>query len=93
MIPIRTHSVLKTQFLWVIDIHGFILIILFSVSLIPAHHYRIWYFPVMGGVKRTGVGVGVGGCMFLKKGGNIKKGGLKKKGEADAPFCTMATLW
>ena len=79
MIPTRTHSVLKTQFLWVIGFLSFILITLFWVFLILVYHYRIWYFPVMGGVKR--MGVGVGGCMFLKNGYDIKKGGWKKKGD------------
>ena len=45
------------------------------------HHHRIWYFPVMG-VRR-------GGCMFQKKGADIKKGGMKKKRGADIPFRTM----
>ena len=39
--------------------------------------HRIWYFPVMGGVKR---GVEGEGCVFLKKGGDIKKGDEKRKG-------------
>ena len=37
---------------------------LFSVSLIPVCHHRIWYFPVMGGVKR-----GVGGVHVSKEKG------------------------
>ena len=40
--------------------------------MIPLHHHRIWYFPVMG-VKR-GVGAGDGVCMFLKKGGEKERG-------------------
>ena len=48
--------------------------------MIPLHHHRIWYFPVMG-VKR-GVGAGEGVCMFLKKGGEKERG-------ADKPFRTM----
>ena len=46
------------------------------------------------GVKRGGGGVV--GCMYLKKGGDIKKGGgWKKKGGADTPFRTMIsdTSW
>ena len=41
------------------------------------YHHRIWYFPVMGDVKVEGVGVG--GYMFIKKEGDIKKGGMKKE--------------
>ena len=37
---------------------------LFSVCLIPTHHHRIWYFPVMGGVKK---GDGVGGGLHVSK--------------------------
>ena len=55
------YDIYHDTFLEVICFHGFIL---FSVSLIPVYHHRIWYFPVMGGIKRT-----VAGCMFLKKGG------------------------
>ena len=35
--------------------------------------------------------VGEGGCMFLKKGGDITKGegNEKRKGGPDTPFCTM----
>ena len=50
---------------------------MFSLSLIPVGRHRIWYFPVMGGVKR---GVEGEGCVFLKKGGDIKKGDEKRKG-------------
>ena len=49
---------------------------LFLVSLIPVYHHRIWYFPVMGGVKR---GWGWGVCMFLKKGGISRTGEMKKE--------------
>ena len=64
-------------------VHGFVL---FSVSPIPVYHHRIWYFPVMGGVKReSGVR---GGDMFLTKGGISKQGDEERKG-ADTPFRTM----
>ena len=67
---IRTHSVLKRQFLQVTGFHGFLSIV-FSVPDSNVS-YRIWYFPVMG-VKRKERG----DCMFLKK-GRMKKerGGL-----------------
>ena len=42
---------------------------MFTVSLIPVHHHRIWYFLAMG-VKREG-------CMFLK----ALLGSEKKKAE------------
>ena len=48
------------------------MVILFSVSLIPVYHHRIWYFPVIG-VKRGG------GWHVSKERGNIKKGGMKKE--------------
>ena len=48
------------------------------------YHHSILYFPVMGVVKREGVG----GSMFLKKGG-ISRRDEKRKGGADTPFCTM----
>ena len=48
--------------------------LLFSVSLIPVYHHRIWYFPLMG-VKRWV-------ACFSRK-GDIKKGGWKKKEGAD----------
>ena len=75
MISIRTHSVLNTQFLQVTDFHGFIL---FSVSLIPVYHRRIWHFPMMG-VQRDRGNEGKGDCMFLKKTG-ISRRGMKKEG-------------
>ena len=49
MISVRTSSVLETQFLQVIGFHG---VKLFSDSLIPVYHHRVWYFLVMG-VKRA----------------------------------------
>ena len=52
--------------------NGFHGVILFSVSLIPVYHRRIWYFPVIG-VKR-GVGLHVS-----KERGNIKTGEMKKE--------------
>ena len=70
-----TFSTSDTQFLQVTCFHGFILV---SVSLIPVYHHRIWYFPVIGGVKMR-----VAGCMFLRK------GEMKKEREPDTPFCTM----
>ena len=76
MVSIRTHSVLTTQFLQVIGFRGFIL---FSVSLIPLHLHRIWYFPVMVS-RRGGWGEGLGGCMFLKKGGTSRRGDEKRNG-------------
>ena len=56
--------------------------LLFSVSLIPVYHHRIWYFPLMG-VKRWV-------ACFSRK-GDIKKGGWKKKEGADIPFHTMGS--
>ena len=47
---------------------------LFSVCLIPTHHHRIWYFPVMGGVKK-GDGVG-GGLHVSKERAGYQEGGL-----------------
>ena len=68
MTSIRTHSVLKTQFLWVIGFHGSIL---FSVSLIPVYRHRIWYFPMMV-VKRRG-GEGRGWHVSEEKGDEKRK--------------------
>ena len=66
-----------------IGFHGFIL---FSVSLIPVYHHRIWYFPMMGCVKIMGVGVRV----HVSKVGGYQEGvGWKKKGAADTPSRTM----
>ena len=62
---------------------------LFSVSLIPVCHHRIWYFPVMGGVKR---GVGGGGLHVSKERGEIKNRGDEKRNGADTPFRTMLTM-
>ena len=55
---------------------------LFPVSLIPVYHHRIWYFPVMGAVKR---GVGGGGLHVSKERWDEKR----KEGGPDTPFCTM----
>ena len=53
---------------------------LFSVSLIPVYDHRTWYFPVMGSVKRGWrLGTREGGCMYLNKEGDIKKGDKKRK--------------
>ena len=56
---------------------------LFSVSLIPVYHHRIWCFVAIGGVKMGGGG----GGMFLKKRG-ISRRGMKKEmgGGADTPL-------
>ena len=69
-----------------------VLYYLFSVSQIPVFHHRIWYFSVMGGVRR-GWGLGCGGLHVSKeRGGGIKKGEMKKERGADTPFCTMTVL-
>ena len=60
-----------------------------SVSLIPVYHHKIWYFPVISGVKRGWVGGG-GGCMFLKKWG-IKK---QRQGLIHLPtLCPVLLIW
>ena len=53
----------------VIGFHGFIL---FSVSLIPVDHHRIWHFLVMGVKRRREGGRGL---YASKERGDIKKGG------------------
>ena len=58
-----------------------------SVSLIPVYHHRIWKFSMMG-VKRGGWW----GLHVSKQKGDIKKGGLKRKGAADTPFRAMLRL-
>ena len=57
------------------------------------YHCRIWYFPVVGGIKRgwDGGGRGVRGCMFLKKRGISRRGDENRKG-ADTCFCTTQDL-
>ena len=50
------------------------------------YHHRIWYFPVMGGVKRGGVG---GRLHVSKERGDIKQGEMKKERGADTTFRTM----
>ena len=69
MTSTRTHSVLKTQFLWVIGFHGFILIVfnlpdssVSSQNLVFSHD----------GCQEEGRG---GGGMFLKKRGMKKETG------------------
>ena len=48
---------------------------LFSVSLIPVYHHRIWCFVAIGGVKMGG-----GGVHVSKEKGDIKKGDEKRNG-------------
>ena len=50
---------------------------LFSVSLIPVYHHRIWCFVAIGGVKMGGGG---GGVHVSKEKGDIKKGDEKRNG-------------
>ena len=43
------------------------------------YDHRTWYFPVMGGVKRGWRLETRGGCMYLNKEGDTKKGDEKRK--------------
>ena len=58
---------------------------MFSVSLIQAYHYRIWYFLEMGGVKRTG-------GLHVSKERVISRMSDEKGNGADTPFHNMATF-
>ena len=56
-----------------------VLYYLFSVSQISVFHHRIWYFSVMGGVRR-GWGLGCGGLHVSKeRGGGYQEGGDEKR--------------
>ena len=56
-----------------------VLYYLFSVSQIPVFHHRIWYFSVMGGVRR-GWGLGCGELHVSKeRGGGYQEGGDEKR--------------
>ena len=69
MTSTRTHSVLKTQFLWVIGFHGFILIV-FSLPDSSASSQNLVFS--YDGCQEEGRG---GGGMFLKKRGMKKETG------------------
>ena len=69
MTSIRTHSVLKTQFLWVIGFHGFILIV-FSLPDSSESSQNL----VFSHDRYQEEGRG-GGGMFLKKRGMKKESG------------------
>ena len=42
------------------------------------YHHRIWYFPVMNGIKKGGGGRGK--YKFVKKGGTSSRGDVKRNG-------------